>query len=366
MSSKAKLRIFVDGHVFDGAFQGTTTYLKGLYGELIKDKNLVFFIAASDTDHLQTIFGTHDNVVYLRYAAHNKFVRLLFDIPRLLLRHKIDYAHFQYVVPPLKLCKYIITVHDVLFLDFPQYFPGDYKRKNKFLFGTSTAHSDVVLTVSDYSKKRIAQHFKASRITVTPNGVDASYFESYDQDAARTAVKSAFGIENYWLFVSRWEPRKNHHTLLRAFVEYGHYQQHQLVFVGGKALDNEAYNTYYADLPEAIKARVIVLDAVRQDNLLLILRGATLSVYPSIAEGFGIPPLESLAAGIPTICSRATAMADFDFMQKHLFDPLDPQDISQKATVALGDGKTSDMRESVREKYNWAVAAAAFLGALSD
>ena len=143
---------FVDCHVFDGNLQGTATYLKGLYHELIKDKSKNFFLAAHNIENLQSIFGIYENVTYLQYSSKNKFFRLLFDIPKLITQNKIDYAHFQYVVPPIKRCKYIVTTHDVLFLDFPQYFPLFYRLKNKLFFKFSANKSDIVLTVSQYYK----------------------------------------------------------------------------------------------------------------------------------------------------------------------------------------------------------------------
>lgn len=364
MSNNASLRIFVDCHVFDGSFQGTTTYLKGLYSELIRNSGDFFFLASNDTNHLKKIFGEHKNVVYLEYASHNKFIRLLFDIPVMIKKHRIDYAHFQYIVPPVKFCKYIITVHDVLFLDFPEYFPTGYKLKNKFLFGKSTRCSDVVLTVSDYSKKQVRKHFGTNKIAVTPNGVDPVYFENYDKNAVKAEVSKRYGFSDYWIFVSRWEPRKNHHTLLKAFVENKHYEKFQLVLVGKTAIKNQAYDDYFEQLEPHIKEKIVVLHSLKQEDLLLVLRGASLSVYPSIAEGFGIPPLESLAANIPTICSNATAMADFDFMKSHLFHPLDAKDLSNKAVLALSDGETKMQRDAVEKKYKWAIAAQAFTAAL--
>ena len=154
------VNLFVDCHVFDGNLQGTTTYLKGLYQELINDKSKNFFLAAHNIENLQSIFGIHENVIYLQYSSKNKFVRLLFDIPKLIRQNKIDYAHFQYIVPPTKSCKYIVTIHDVLFLDFPQYFPLFYRIKNKLFFKYSANKSDIVLTVSQYSKEKIEKHIK--------------------------------------------------------------------------------------------------------------------------------------------------------------------------------------------------------------
>ena len=76
-----KTKIFVDCHVFDGNFQGTTTYLKGLYSELLKDKRQQFFFGATNTAFLETIFGKHDNLTYVSYKAKNKYYRLSIDIP---------------------------------------------------------------------------------------------------------------------------------------------------------------------------------------------------------------------------------------------------------------------------------------------
>ena len=360
-----KRKIFVDCHVFDGNLQGTTTYLKGLYLELIGNRDMLFYLASANPENLQTVFGTPENVVYLKYNSHNKFIRLLFDIPALIKKHAIDYAHFQYVVPPIKACKYIVTIHDVLFLDFPQYFPAGYQLKNKMLFGLSARYADIVLTVSPYSAAQIRKHFGIADITITPNAVDPLFFEPYDKSTIAKNVKEHYVIEKYWLYVSRWEPRKNHYTLLKVFVENGFYKEYYLVFLGEMAIPDKAYNNYFDALPEEIKSKIKSLTKISHADLLSLVRGADLAVYPSIAEGFGIPPLESLAAGIPTVCSNTTAMADFRFLEDGLFDPLDASDVEDKIRMALQDSNTQK-RETIRKIYNWNVASQAFLKAIGS
>lgn len=360
-----KLTFFVDCHVFDGNFQGTTTYIKGLYSELIKDKSKHYFLGAANTELLKSIFGNHDNVTYTTYKSKNKFFRLLFDIPRIIRENQIDYAHFQYVVPPIKACKYIVTIHDVLFLDFPEYFPLSYRIKNKFLFKTSAKRSDVVLTVSEYSKQQIQKHFGIKKVALTPNAIDPVYFEDYDKKAVQKEVKDRFKAANYFLYVSRWEPRKNHDRLLKAFVENDYYKTHSLVFVGDKAIENKAYNDYYASLPEEIKDTVFTFNKVDYQDLISLVRGADLSIYPSIAEGFGIPPLESLAAKIPTICSDTTAMADFDFFEDCLFNPLDITDLKNKIEIGLSDTKIEQKRTQMKAKFSWELAAEHYKKAIS-
>lgn len=364
----SNLNILVDCHVFDGSFQGTTTYLKGLYSELIKDKTKHFFLVAFNLEKLQEVFGEHDNVTYLEFGSKNKFIRLLVDIPRLITKHKIDFAHFQYIVPPIKRCKYIVTIHDILFLDFPKYFPLSYRIKNKFLFKWSAKHSDVLLTVSDFSKKQIQKHFNLNKVIITPNAVDAVYFEQYDTSAIKETVKQKYGLDKYWLFISRWEPRKNHYTLLKVFVENQYYNHYSLVFIGDKAIENKEYDTYYSNLPDTIKAKIVTLNKVDFKQLLLLLRGADLSVYPSIAEGFGIPPLESLAARIPTVCSSTTAMEDFSFLKKYAFNPLDKEEIKKKIELGLkcSSEEIREMNIQALEKYNWNIAAQRYLEVLKE
>lgn len=355
-----KTSIFVDCHVFDGNLQGTTTYLKGLYHELIKDKSKNFFLAAHNIEKLQSIFGIYENVTYLQYSSKNKFFRLLFDIPKLITQNKIDYAHFQYVVPPVKRCKYIVTIHDILFLDFPEYFPRFYRIKNSFLFKYSANKSEVVLTVSEYSKERIERHFNISDVKIIPNAVDSEYFKQYNKENEAQVVKNKFNLENYFLFVSRWEPRKNHLTLLKTFVENGYYKKYKLVFVGDDAIENKRYNNYYNLLGNEVKEQIISLKKIGFHDLVHLVRASTLSVYPSFAEGFGIPPLESIASSIPTVCSNTTAMSDFKFIGNCLFDPSSSDDLNLKIMIALQDDLIEEKRNEVRLKYKWDLSAQIF------
>jgi len=340
--------------------------LRGLYLELIHQKNITFFLTSNDPDHLETIFGRHENVVYLKFRYQNKFARLLLDIPLLIRKYKIDWAHFQYIVPPIKLCRYIVTTHDVMFLDFPEYFPEDYKVKNKFLFQWSAQRSEVVLTVSEYSKARIQKHFGINEIFVTHNAVDSVFLEPFEKTEAQDYIQSHFGIANFFLFVSRFEPRKNHISLLKVFIENKHYLTHELVFIGNDALECKELDDYYNHLSEPLKAKVKILRKVNFKDLVSFTRAAQIAVYPSIAEGFGIPPLESVACETPTVCSNSTAMADFNFMADFLFDPLDQTAMNQKINEALVYKDWKVNKQQMCAQYNWKDAAAVFLKAINS
>ena len=154
------MRILVDCHVFDGKFQGTRTYLEGLYEQMIKHDDIDFYFAAHEVEKLKGVFGSKSNVHYVALKHQGSIGRLMFDFPQIIKEYHIDYAHFQYISPFRKCCKEIVTIHDLLFLDFPQYFSTLYKQKNTFFFKRSAKRADILLTVSEYSRERISKLFK--------------------------------------------------------------------------------------------------------------------------------------------------------------------------------------------------------------
>src|SRR5687768_1916770 len=113
MNGNSNIRIFVDAHVVDGPHQGTRTFIEQLYSELVHKPGIRIFIAARNTAELKRVFENNENVVYVKYRSNNRMHRLLVEIPYLLKKHKIDYAHFQYITPLKTKCKTIVTTHDV-------------------------------------------------------------------------------------------------------------------------------------------------------------------------------------------------------------------------------------------------------------
>lgn len=360
---------FIDCHVFDYGFQGSRTYIQGLYLELIKDKNKHFYFAAYDIENLKKVFGTQENIFYVKYSSENKFFRLLVDIPRLIKKNKIDYAHFQYIVPPIKKCKFIVSTHDVLFLEFPQYFSKWYRLKNKALFKYGAKKSDIIVTGSQYSKNKIELYLDVKDVDVTVYGVEPVFFEKYDKKTIQEEVLKKYGFNQYLVYISRHEPRKNHFRLLQSFLELKLYSEHHLVLIGDVSFSDPNFDQLLASLNEKKRKKIVLINKVAFNDMIQLLRGATLAIYPSIAEGFGLPPLESVASKIPTICSNTTSMGEFDFFEEDFINPYDLEDIKNKISLKLNNVNNEReivLSKFVEDKYNWKEAAMQFMQVLRN
>lgn len=353
------MRLLVDAHVLDGKYQGTRTYIEGIYRNMVRHEDIEFYFAAVDTDNLERTFGAASNIHYVKLKSRSKMERLAVEFPLIIRKHGIDCAHFQYISPLVKTCKEIVTIHDLLFLDYPEYFPWMYRVKNKFLFRRSARRADLLLTVSPFSRDEIVRHFciPEGAIKITPNGVTL-----LASGMALPDVKNKFGLDRFIMTVSRIEPRKNHQLLLQAWVELKLYEQGiKLVFVGAKDMANKAFSSYYGLLPQTVKDNVVMV-AASYPELMALYKTADLFVFPSLAEGFGIPPLEAAAMGCPVLCSNQTAMADFDFFGECLFHPCNIEELKTKM-VAVLNGTLSSQKAFI-DKYDWALIADNFYNML--
>src|ERR1700753_3725030 len=155
MNVTRQIRLFVDAHVLDQEYQGTRTFIREIYKVLSAKKELLLFLAANDTDNLKKYFPPQDNIVYLKYKSTSSLTRLGVEIPAMLRQNNIDYAHFQYITPIFKRKGYIVTIHDVIFSEYPDEFSRPYRIAKKFLYGRSARMADILTTVSAYSERSI-------------------------------------------------------------------------------------------------------------------------------------------------------------------------------------------------------------------
>jgi glycosyltransferase involved in cell wall biosynthesis len=357
-----KIKLLVDGHWFDYQHESTAVFLRGLYTQLIKDNDFDILIAAYDVEKLKKEFDNSSKITYLKLSSSSKYYRLLFDFPRVIRKNKIDIAHFQYITPFLKTTKEIVTIHDILYRDFPTYFPFAYKLRNDIFFKRSAKRADLITSVSNYSIRAIHKHFRIpiNKIHLVPNGVSKDFFMAPDF----SNVRETFNLKDFILCVSRIEPRKNHLFLVRAYCELALWKSGiQLVLVGRQDIKVKELDTFLDSLSDSVRKNIIRLENVSLVNLKNLYQQAKAVVYPSLGEGFGIPPLEAAALGAKVLCSNATAMSDFSFFKESLFDPNDLEAFKVKlikSLISVDYSESTRISKEIKTRYDWATIAGLF------
>lgn len=358
------MRILIDCHCFDvDTTEGINTYIRGIYGAMPRlAPDIDFYFAAQNIDKIKAIFGEGVNIHYLPLKERNRYIRLLFELPKIIFKNRIDWAHFQYIAPIYSGCKTIVTLHDLLVKDYPDQFPKLYRKVKEWNFRRSAKRADILCTVSEYSAESITHHYKIARqrITVTPNAVSEEFANVGSSDIEKFKRDKQLG--RYILLVSRIEPRKNQAALLRAWRRLRHeessYEDIELVMIGRHSLSTPDFENELQTLSAEERAKVRMIENSSGYELMLWYAGASLFVYPALAEGFGIPPLEAAMAGVPVICSNATAMRDYDFFGKNHIDVTDNDLLYERIKHSLQNPLENDnIRNEIRSRYKWSNSA---------
>ena len=367
------IRLLVDLHSLDGRAEGITTYLTEIYRQAIEQGkgNFQFLLCATDIEHLRDLFGAHEHGDFVPIPHAGLARRLCHIYPNLIEKLKVDYAHFQYTIPFRCACRRVCTIHDVFFEDFKQGYSWTYSLPRHYLFRYAARHAELLFTMCDYSRKRIAHHYGVSeqRIGLTPNAV-SEHFAS-DVAASRGDVKKKYGIDgDYILYLSRKEPRKYHVGLVRAFAKSKLWERGlHLALVGAESLPIPELETLRKELPPQIAARVHCIGAVDYDELCSWYRQAKAFAFPSLAEGFGIPPLEAAMCRLPVLCSNRTSMSEFDFFGDSHLDPTDEAAMIRGLVRIVEEPPTERLTaivDAIQRRYSWKRSADALLNAIQN
>lgn len=371
-----RFRLGVDFHTFDGIYQGSRSYLLGLYRECViqaPDIDFVFF--SSDPQALRRVHAefARDNVALVAMPHRPAPWRLAWQLPALQRRHRLDLLHMQYRLPWARSGPTMCTLHDVLFESHPQYFGRAFGYMARSSARHAVRRARFTLTVSDYSRQAIARHYPiaAERIVLTPNAVDQARFHPRppgdDVEPADAGVlrRLALNSDGYLCTLGRLEPRKNHVRLVEAFARLR--TAWPLIIVGQR-------DFAYAAVFERIRSlrldgRVRILEDVDDESLPVVLRHARVMAYPSLAEGFGMPVLEAMASGVPVVTSNTTSLPEIAGAAAWLIDPTDVEALAEVLGRALAEpsaDRAARVARGLRQaaRFTWATAAANLLAAV--
>jgi len=271
-------------------------------------------------------------------------------------------AFFDYIVPPRMDGPVITTVHDLTYLRYPETMKRQNLRRISRDIAYSLERSSRVMTISSFSRGEIVELLGVpeEKIEIVPPAPCLS------PAAAETgAVRARYGISRpFLLYVGTIEPRKNLMTLLKAFRllrrESG--LGHQLVLAGGLGWGGEEIcrSAEAAGLLEDVVVTGYLSTAERD----ALYRNADVFVFPSLYEGFGIPPLEAMACGCPVVCSGAASLPEVVGDAARLVRPADESSVAEGIWQVLSDrAYRSDLVEKgyrQSKTYSWSASAQKF------
>jgi glycosyltransferase involved in cell wall biosynthesis len=321
------MRFSVDAHAIGQHLTGNETYIRNLLNCFAKLDRQADFVTYLSREYA---FENVPERFFKRRVAVNPFVRLGFDLPRKLRQDRPNLLHVQYTGPLFCPVPIVVSVHDVSFLEHPEYFTFFRAMQLRFTVHRTVRAASRVLTPSEFSRRRIidAYGLREEKVIALPNGVSSS-FRPIARETAQRAVRSTFGLPSPMILtVGDLQPRKNHIGLIHAFEQLlrAHPQlPHHLTIVGKETWYTPEIRA--AAKKSNVSERIHFTGFISDEELLRLYGACDLFVYPSFYEGFGLPILEAMACGRAVACSNTSAMPEVADSAALLFDPHSENEI---------------------------------------
>lgn len=317
------MKILIDGRTFVVASTGITTFLKGCLTSWAKASPSDTFIVAlpkhPDPSIDTTAFPANVQFLHISNWLLQRLPNLIWLITMMPVLARRFHADLYFSPVPCipfflpRRMKTLITVHDVVNIEFQQTMQWTNIIANKLLFSRSVKKADRIWTNSHYTRKKIEQYFPLRKCQTMMTGcaVDRQVFRpltiTKDQ---QDAIRQRHGINGrFLLFVGSLEPRKNLEFLLRIMPEVYHRYGVQLVVVGGKGWKNSSLGNILSQ-PEYPKACTRFCGYITNSELAELYNMAACFISASLNEGFGMPQLEALLCDCPVITSHNSAMIE--------------------------------------------------------
>ena len=350
------MRIGIDAHAIGARQGGNETYIRSLIKSL----------AEIDGDNLYTIYlanagaaarwreeftNQHKNFSVRLLPPPTPLVRVPVYLTYELLMRPVDVLHVQYTAPPFCRMPVVVTIHDLAFERMPETFTRRGSFQLKLTVRRTAKKASRIATVSEYSRQDLLNIYKLppEKVVVTYNGVESHFTPRPHVPNETQEIRSRYGIaRDFLLAVGSLQPRKNLVRLIRAYAKLRSERADftpQLVIVGRRLwLTHEIFD-------EVKKHRwaddVILTGYVADEDLPALYRAARAFVYPSLFEGFGLPPLEAMACGTPVVTSGVSSLPEVTGGAALLIDPNDEQSLASAMVEIVSDDL---LRARLREK----------------
>ena len=356
------MRIGIDARLVYYSQAGIGQYILHLVNGLSQvDRDNEYVLLQSRKDDTTILKQPNFRRISLWTPSHHRLERYSLNVE--LMRLGLDVLHSPDFIPPHRpSCRSVITVHDLAFLLYPHFLTKESARYYGHI-DQAVRWTDHIIAVSESTKRDTMQHLGVpeDKITVVYEAANP-LFRPVDKDGAREQVRNRHGVEGpFILFVSTIEPRKNVPTLLRAVWQLleCYKEDVRLVLAGGKGW---LFQDAFAMVEELkLDSRVHFVGRVSSEDLLHLYNAAEMLAHPAFYEGFGLPPLEAMACGLPVVVANVASLPEVVGDAGLLIDPHDADELTVAMWRLLND---NDLREEMQtkglrqaERFSWERAA---------
>lgn len=345
---------------------GIGTYTREIIRNIINmDKINDYYLFWSDRDY-EMLKGYPNIKISMSSKKHHRFWDQYY-IPDILKNKKVDLYHVPQNgigLPQSKNCIYVATIHDLIPYIMPETVGRGYLTKFLSQMPAIISSVDMIITVSEWSKKDIMRIFDVpeDRIAVTHLAAD-TIFKPLNKDSAVQFIKETYGISgNMILYLGGFSPRKNVKSILVAFsmIYKSLSKDYKIVIIGSAKDEHQFLNKLAQSLN--IGDSVLFTGYVPYEDLPYFYNASDVFVYPSLYEGFGLPVLEAMCCGTPTITSNVSSIPEVAGDGGLLINPCDAEELSRAIFNVLEDNSMkADLITRGFERaslFNWKSTAA--------
>jgi len=346
------MKIAIDATIIRKENTGTGFYIINLINGLAKIKDGNDYYIFMNNELSKEFFNFENNNFHIiNKNFKNRIFRVIwqfFLFPFELKKLKVRVLHSpNYITPLFKLgFKVIVTIHDLTFYLFPEKFTVTKRLFFKYMLPLFIKISDKIIAVSNNTKKDILKFFKISERKVIVTFESYPEYYTYNNDSNDQNILTKYGIgSKYLLFVGMIEPRKNILSILKSFKEIDSDLELDLVIAGKKGWYYKEIELYLEKLLRiGIKNKIIFTGYVSEPELKYLYQNAFIFIYPSIYEGFGIPPLQAMACKVPVITSNLSSLPEVVGDAAIMVNPYDINKISEAIkTLYIDFDKRSEL-----------------------
>lgn len=346
------MHIAIDAHSVGTRLGGNETYATNLIEALAEvDSFNRYTLYVTKREAVERFGNRWPNVDVRLTLPHTPLVRIPLTLSVELRRRPVDILHVQYTSPPFTPCPVVNTIHDLSFEHLPETFKRRSWRQMRLTIRRSAQSAAHIITDSEYSRNDILTTYRLppDRVTATPLAA-SSRFRPVGDSTELERVRTKYGITgDYILTVGSIQPRKNMPRLIRAYARLCREAKLEsipkLIVAGKRAWLFD--DTLDAAENSAVRDQILFVGYVPEEDLPALYTAAKCFVYPSYFEGFGIPTLEAMRCGTPTITSNRTCFPEIIGDAGLMVDPFDERAIQEGMVRVLGDEK---LRRELSEK----------------